>query len=700
MAKEKSSKEKTVVDDLQTAAVQDESAKNINDGMALQQQIAEAQQEWFSRSPEENVSLLNESSKDSGVYNFSYTKDIDSLPDIPGMNKVTYTVPDDPDGGSYVGYESYEQTYNKAEQTYKDACKNGTPTAEQEQAYQDATEAYSASKNEYDMYLDDNPDAPDYLSSDNPVDSYANYEIPQTENEMKEADEQSAVEAQAKDADKSISMDDVQSAMDEGKTGTFQVNSAATSGRYADDAKASEQKFVVRMTDSVDKDTVAGVESYESTNGTELPEITAEKGTDEYGKQLVDRIKAIDDELASTDSSYESTFPSGMQYYADGENPKAIPGMTVVVGKIDGVPGYFAGYESYDKTYQETLNDLNAKSADIDAEVSKNGNSDELTAKQEENNKAYQEANDTYDYQKNQYDEYVQDNPSNDFLDEDDPVQAYESYDGQQGWTKSLKNFFVNVKEWIKDKFDKGVAFIDAKMAKEGDEFLTEDQAAQQSEDYWEKRAENEPEDEDVAQNAADAKEANDALKASKEAENEVSDTSTGTQSEVKSEVSDEQSETQSDVQATQDVQPEQFSGATSSYTPRRNVFRNIVENGTDVDNDYQVQNPMSSNENPYGYASTTGNQQLDELFYGSEDSLNMNVMNNMEDRYGDVTAKEPERGEIGSDATTKRSSSKSRVYGNQQSQSQRSALNDRAADLAARLQANSDSPSMDGPEY
>ena len=65
-----------------------------------------------------------------------------------------------------------------------------------------------------------------------------------------------------------------------------------------------------------------------------------------------------------------------------------------------------------------------------------------------------------------------------------------------------------------------------------------------------------------------------------------------------------------------------------------------------------------------------------------------------------DVTAKEPERGEIGSDATTKRSSSKSRVYGNQQSQSQRSVLNDRAAGLAARLQANSDAPSMDGPEY
>ena len=697
MTKEKSSK-KTVVDDLQTAAVQDESAKNINDGMALQQQIVEAQQEWFSRSPEENVSLLNEASKDSGVYNFSYTQDVDSLPDIPGMNKVSYSLPDDPDGGTYVGYESYEQTYNKAEQTYKDACKNGTPTAEQEQAYQDATEAYSTSKNEYDMYLDDNPDAPDYLSSENPVDSYVKYEIPQAKSELAEADKQTAVDKQAKNADKSVSMDDVQSAIDEGKTGTFEVNSAATSGRYADDAKASEQKFVVRMTDSVDKDTVAGVEGYESTNGAELPEITAEKGTDEYGKQLVDRIKAIDDELALTDSSYESTFPLGMQYYADGENPKAIPGMTVVVGKIDGVPGYFAGYKSYDKTYQETLNDLNAKAADIDEDVAKNGSSDKTIAAQEENSKAYQEANDRYDYQKNQYDEYVQDNPSNDFLEEDDPVKAYESYDGQQGWTKSLKNIVVKVKEWIKDKFDKGVAFVDAKFAKEGSEFLTEDQAAQQSEDYWAKRAENEPEDEDVAQNAADSKEVNDALKASKAAENKVSDTSASVQNEndVSLDTDAEYSETQSMFQS----QPEQFSGTSSTYTPRRNVFRSIVENGTDVDKDYQVQNPMSSNENPYGYASTTGNQQLDELSYGSEDYLNMNVMDNMEDRYGDVTAKEPERGEIGSDATTKRSSSKSRVYGNQQSQSQRSVLNDRAAGLAARLQANSDAPSMDGPEY
>ena len=683
--KESKSKENTVSEDLKTASLQQDSASNINDGMVLQQQIAEAQQEWFSRTPEDNVELLNQDSKNSGVYNFSYTDDVESLPDIPGMNKVTYSIPDDPNGGSYVGYESYEQTYKKAEDEYKSICKDGTPTEEQEQAYQDATEAYSVSKTDYSNYLDDNPTAPDYLKESNPVESYTDYAIPKTEAALEEQAKDNAVQEQQDAAADNISMDDVQDALDKGEKGTVEVHSAATSGRYADEKKASEQKFYVRTTDEIDSATIDGVENYESTNGTELPEITAEKGTDEYGRQLVSRIKAIDDELSSTDSNYESAFPDNMQYYADGENPKAVPGMTVVVGKIDGVPGYFAGYESYDKTYQTTLDTLDAESADISA--------DDTDAKNAMNEK-YAEANEVYDYQKNQYDEYVQENPGNDFLDEDDPVESYNSFDQKSGWTKSLQNMFVGAKKFITTGFNKLVSMADSWLkGKEGDEFLTEEEAAQKDEDYWTNRSENEPTDEETLQNADEAKATNAEIKAAKEDENE---------NENESSVENENENTVESAQA--DDSQESFSGTSTTYTSRKNRFRNIVENGTDIDTNYEMQNPMSSNENPYGYATTTGNQQLDELTYGSEDSLNVNVMDNMADRYGDKSVPESkQRGEYGSDATTYRSSDLQRQSDTQPSQSTRKRSvesMDRLAELEARLQANSTGPSMDGPEY
>lgn len=671
--KDSKSKENTVSEDLKTASLHQDSASDINEGMALQQQIAEAQQEWFSRTPEDNVELLNKDSKNSGVYNFSYTDDAESLPDIPGMNKVTYAIPDDPNGGSYVGYESYEQTYKKAEDEYKSICKDGIPTEEQEQAYQDATEAYSVSKTDYSNYLDDNPKAPDYLKESNPVEAYTDYAIPQAEDALKAQAKDNAVQQQQEAAAGNISMDDVQDALKKGKKGTVEVGTAATSGRYADVKKASEQKFYVRTTDEIDSATIDGVENYTSANGADLPEITAKKDTDEYGRQLVSRIKAIDDELSATDSNYESAFPDNMQYYADGENPKAVPGMTVVVGKIDGVPGCFAGYESYDKTYQTTLDTLDAESADISA--------DDVDAKNAMNEK-YAKANEVYDYQKNQYDEYVQENPGNDFLEEDDPVESYNSFDQKAGWTKTLQNVFVNAKEALVSGFNSFVAKADSWLkGKEGDEFMTAEEAAQKDEDYWANRSEKEPMDKETLQNAEDAKEANAEMQAQKEDESE-------------SGVENEKT----------DVSQESFSGTTSAYTPRKNRFRSIVENGTDIDADYEMQNPMSSNGNPYGYATTTGNQQLDELTYGSEDSLNVNVMNNMADRYGDKSVSDSkERGAYGSDATTYRSSDLQRQSDAQPGQSarRRSAENmDRLAELEARLQANSTGPSMDGPEY
>lgn len=555
----------------------------MNEQVAKNQMASQLQEELLQYSPEEMIEELNAESETTGLYGFEYLVDADAAADIPGMTAVSYQIPDDPNGGVYVGYESYEQTFAKAQEEYQSIISGGnTPTAEQETAFADATQRYSEQKSEYENYLSDTPGAPDYLSMENPVTAYAEFEIPRLEKEAMVRNEQEKSAS-------SVSMDDVASAMEQGETGTVVVGSAAMSGRYAENQEAgveaesvSSSEYVARISDEVDAVTIMGMANYQSQSGAELPQVSSPVGTEEYGREVVERLKVIDAELASQDANYESAFPSGVRYYADGENPEAIPGMTLVVGKIEGAPGFYAGYETYDMTYRNALNELDAESAELESlQDDPNADMSDVVNRQEANQAGYESANAVYDMQKSQYEEYVDKNPGNDFIKKDNPVDSFHGFQNELPVQQQSKNFMVNVKEFLMDRwedFKNGCKVLGAKISGQKDkDGLSAEQAQESSVDYWAKRAEMSPDDAAVQEKYQTAM-----------AEN-------------------------------------QGVGQVSSGNP----FRDIVQNGmSKPDMDYEYQHNMSVSQDTYAAAGSTGNQLLDELSMGSTGTIDSMVEN------------------------------------------------------------------------
>lgn len=555
----------------------------MNEQVAKNQMASQLQEELLQYSPEEMIEELNAESETTGLYGFEYLADADAAADIPGMTAVSYQIPDDPNGGVYVGYESYEQTFAKAQEEYQSIISGGnTPTAEQETAFADATQRYSEQKSEYESYLSDTPGAPDYLSMENPVTAYAEFEIPRLEKEAMVRNEQEKSAS-------SVSMDDVASAMEQGETGTVVVGSAAMSGRYAENQEAgveaesvSSPEYVARISDEVDAVTIMGMSNYQSQSGAELPQVSSPVGTEEYGREVVERLKVIDAELASQDANYESAFPSGVRYYADGENPEAIPGMTLVVGKIEGAPGFYAGYETYDVTYRNALNELDAESAELESlQDDPNADMSDVVNRQEANQAGYESANAVYDMQKSQYEEYVDKNPGNDFIKKDNPVDSFHGFQNELPVQQQSKNFMANVKEFLMDRwedFKNGCKVLGAKISGQKDkDGLSAEQAQESSVDYWAKRAEMSPDDVAVQEKYQTAM-----------AEN-------------------------------------QGVGQASSGNP----FRDIVQNGmSKPDMDYEYQHNMSVSQDTYAVAGSTGNQLLDELSMGSTGTIDSMVEN------------------------------------------------------------------------
>lgn len=621
-------------------------AGNVKDQMVKDAVVTGFQEELLNYEPEELIAELNAESEATGVYGFEYLQDASGAADIPGMTAVSYQIPDDPNGGVYVGYESYEQTYQKAQADYQEIIAGGgVPTEDEELAYQEATRRYAEQKDEYDMYREDNPGAPDYLTETNPVESYAAFEIPRLE-----------AEATAKygmdHAAESVSMDDVEAAMKDGKTGTLRVGSAAASGRYSQEQSqveaesVSSSEYVARITDEIDATTIMGMNHYQSSAGAELPEVTSSVGTDEYGQEVVERLKVIDEELSRKDGSYESAFPSGMRYYADGENPQAIPGMTLVVGKIEGAPGFYAGYETYDETYKNALSELDAESLELEAmQDDPNADMNELVERQESNQAGYTSANEIYDMQKEQYGEYVEKNPGNDFIGKDSPVDEFNNFQKDLPVQQQTKNKFAGLKEWFKEQFEKlknGLKILGAKISGQKDDGLTAEAAQVSNEEYWAKRAEMNPEDESV----------------------------------------------QEKYQAMTDTKLEPGMSAESSVVSSGNKFRDIVQNGmSQPDMDYQYQHNMSASAATYGMSGSTGNQLLDELSMGSTGTVDSMVENMPDSRTSAMDMDTLSDTEL---QQTARSERRLPNLGNMQVQTEKSAENSgaRSSSVSERLAA------------
>lgn len=610
----------------------DESMSDFSSALRTTQEMGSAQREWLYRSPAENVKMLNDESAQTGVYGFSYRNDVPES--IPGMTTLVYEIPEDPHGGVYVGYESYTQTYQKAQDAYQSAVESGQVSPDAEQAYQDATRTYEAQKQDYQNYLNENPNAPDYLRSSNPVESYQEYAGPQMAAE-------NLSQKEMQEAGQDISMDVVNQKMGQGFVGVTSGKSASVEGQYAKDYQASGgvidgDSYGIRVMDTIDKDTIDYMKSYESSGN--LPEIQGEVGTDEYGRSVVARMMEIDKELQGRDSTYQSMFPENMRYYSEGENPTAIPGMTLVAMKIDGAPGYLAGYESYDTTYRTTMSDLDAQQK----ELNESGLSDtEMAAKQETLQQNYDSANQMYDTQKQQYETYVNGHPGNNFLDKENPVESFNGYQQQLPAQQQAQDMYGNVKEFLQDAWEKlkdvGERFMKSMKTYAPGE-LTEEQAMQASSSYWNQRAALEPDNKEFQQRANEAN---------------------------------------------QKIASEQTTEASYSGNP----FRDIVMQGTSADTSYQMQNSM--NRQPYDppvYGST-GNAMLDELSRGSTDSVDsmMRQMADSGDKGFDANLYTG-ASETVLDKEQPQSQTTSRSYS---SQNRRSELMDRTAELEARLQQN-----------
>lgn len=447
--------------------------------------------EFLSRSPEKNIELLNKESKSTGIYGYAYITGGEPMRDIPGMNQISFQIPNDPHNGKYVGYESYEDTYKRAKSEYESAIINNKSDSDTIQKYQDATRVYDSKKIEYENYLYQHPDCPDYLSDkNNPANAFADYVQPKEARDALDAKEASEV-------NKDVSIKEIESKMQ--NSDTFKVTTAS---EYESPVSEKPDEYVVQMTGTLSSETIEGMSKYAKAKNLYLPEITADKYSDEYGSQILAQMKEIDKSLSKSNPDYISVLPENTRYYKDGENPRAIPGMTMLVGKIEGAPGYYVGYESYDKTYSRSMAEYDKESKSASDAYTNDNDLNKFNLKTEELNNKYLDINATYDMQKEQYDAYKKENPGNNYLSASDAVEAFDKYDNTSPFIKKFQNGFsdawTKIQDLLKNLGDTMRMYKLQSLGVDTRAIYTEEQALKQSSAYWEKRAELNPDEIDT----------------------------------------------------------------------------------------------------------------------------------------------------------------------------------------------------------
>ena len=447
--------------------------------------------EFLARSPEENIKLLDKESASSKIYGYAYVTGDAVMRDVPGMNKIEFAIPNDPNNGKYVGYESYEDTYKRAKSEYENAIINNKSDSDTIQKYQDATRIYDSKKTEYENYLYQNPSCPDYLADKtNPAKAYADYIQPK---EAKDA----LIKKEESEINKDVSIKEIESKMQ--SSDKFKVTTAS---EYQNPVSEKPEQYVVQMSGTLTSETLNNMSKYAAANNLNLPEITAEKNTDEYGSQVLSQMKEIDKSLRESNPDYTSVLPDNTRYYKDGENPRAIPGMTMIVGKIEGADGYYVGYESYDKTYARSLSEYEKEKKQLDADYNKDNDIDKFNLKSEELNNKYLDINNTYDMQKEQYDAYKKSNPSHNYLSSPDAVKSFDDYDNENPFMKKFQNGFADVWTKMQDVFKNlGETMRMYKLQSMGVDtraIYSEEQALKASSAYWERRAELNPDEIDT----------------------------------------------------------------------------------------------------------------------------------------------------------------------------------------------------------
>lgn len=446
---------------------------------------------FLARSPEENIKLLDKESASSKIYGYAYVTGDAVMRDVPGMNKIEFAIPNDPNKGKYVGYESYEDTYKRAKSEYENAIINNKSDSDTIQKYQDATRIYDSKKTEYENYLYQNPSCPDYLADKtNPAKAYADYIQPK---EAKDA----LIKKEESEINKDVSIKEIESKMQ--SSDKFKVTTAS---EYQNPVSEKPEQYVVQMSGTLTSETLNNMSKYAAANNLNLPEITAEKNTDEYGSQVLSQMKEIDKSLRESNPDYTSVLPDNTRYYKDGENPRAIPGMTMIVGKIEGADGYYVGYESYDKTYARSLSEYEKEKKQLDADYNKDNDIDKFNLKSEELNNKYLDINNTYDMQKEQYDAYKKSNPSHNYLSSPDAVKSFDDYDNENPFMKKFQNGFADVWTKMQDVFKNlGETMRMYKLQSMGVDtraIYSEEQALKASSAYWERRAELNPDEIDT----------------------------------------------------------------------------------------------------------------------------------------------------------------------------------------------------------
>lgn len=447
--------------------------------------------EFLSRSPEKNIELLNKESKSTGIYGYAYVTGGEPMRDIPGMNQISFQIPNDPHNGKYVGYESYEDTYKRAKSEYESAIINNKSDSDTIQKYQDATRVYDSKKIEYENYLYQHPDCPDYLSDkNNPAKAFADYVQPK---EAKDA----LADKEASEVNKDVSIKEIESKMQ--NSDTFKVTTAS---EYESPVSEKPDEYVVQMTGTLSSETIDGMSKYAKAKNLYLPEITADKNSDAYGSQVLAQMKEIDKSLSKSNPDYISVLPENTRYYKDGENPRAIPGMTMLVGKIEGAPGYYVGYESYDKTYSRSMAEYDKESKSASDAYANDNDLNKFNLKTEELNNKYLDINATYDMQKEQYDAYKKENPGNNYLSASDAVEAFDKYDNTSPFIKKFQNGFsdawTKIQDLLKNLGDTMRMYKLQSLGVDTRAIYTEEQALKQSSAYWEKRAELNPDEIDT----------------------------------------------------------------------------------------------------------------------------------------------------------------------------------------------------------
>ena len=443
--------------------------------------LEEIENDWLERTPEENLALLNAESEANGMSDFAYMANDGYIPDIPGMTTLTYSIPNDSNGGVYVAYETYASTYQKATEAFAHGDISVEDFEMAGERYRDQKNAYEAYSSQYGCdYLDSE------LSVQESVEMYSEFEYARLE---QEAIDERILREGYENAEHSVPLDEIENAETD-EFGIGEIANADQIGQYSlteqaednaayDAANAGSTYF--RWSDDFDQQTIDSMSAYTPIGKTELPEITAEPGTDEYGKQLIARAVAIDADLEANDESYVSPFPENMQYYPAGQNPESIPGMTLVIGQIEGLDGYYAGYESYSDTYSYANEQI------------------DLIEESGEDVAGYrEEASAQYDAQRAEYDDYVSEHKGNDFLEKDDPVDSYQKYTNSSSVEQDAADlkasifggpFIEKLKEWVTSI----VNYFEHKGESDG---FTEEQAAVYNSAYWTKRAELEPDNE------------------------------------------------------------------------------------------------------------------------------------------------------------------------------------------------------------